>query len=329
MASKILVAGGGGFIGRYIVNELLNLDYQITIVDNLSASESKKLEHENVKFYNIDLRDRAVTIPLFENIDICILLAARCAGIGFFNKHPAEMLDDNVRILSTIFDASIIKKIKKIIYISSSCVFHNAPSNILKEKSLDSCPVPPAGYPFSKIVGEHYCKAFYQQYGLNYTILRPFNVYGPSELPGKKPGDSHVIPDLSAKIIIDQYPLEIFGDGHQIRCFTHVKDIVKGIILSLESSDAVNEDFNLGHPFEISILDMAKKLWKIAKKSEPFNVKSLKPFKQDFQRRAVDITKARKLLGWEPKINLLDEGLTEYFHWLKNYIKNNTILFEI
>src|SRR4029077_21141773 len=143
------------------------------------------------------------------------------SGIRFFNEHPAEMLDDNVRIIANCFESAQRLQLRRIIYISSSCVFDNSGDLPLTEESLDSALPPATGYPFSKYVGEKYCKAYYQQHGLAYTIIRPFNVYGVGELPGPGPGVAHVIPDLTAKILRGDAPLEIFGDGLQTRSFTH------------------------------------------------------------------------------------------------------------
>ena len=245
MALRVfLVTGGCGFIGRYIVEELISCGYKVRVVDNLSAPGSSCVKHTNVEFVQMDLRDRSLVSTVFKGIDICVALAARCGGIGFFNQHPADMLNDNTRIISATFDAARIQGIRRMVYVSSSCVFDYSSTHIAKEAILESCPPPPAGYPFSKLIGEHYCKAYFQQYGLPYTIVRPFNAYGIGEMPSKNPGDTHVIPDLTAKLLIGQSPLEIFGDGQQTRCFTHVKDIARGIVLTLESPQADNEDFN-------------------------------------------------------------------------------------
>jgi len=154
--------------------------------------------------------------------------------------------------------------------------------------------------------------------------LRPFNVYGPGELPGNQPGDSHVIPDLTAKILAQQWPLEIIGDGTHTRSFTHVKDVAEGIVMAMENPRALNEDFNLGPPLttrlghksEISILALAKKLWQICGRTEPFEVKMKKQYAVDVRQRAVDIKKATDLLGWEPTVDL-DSGLTEYVSWYR------------
>ena len=157
-----------------------------------------------------------------------------------------------------------------------------------------------------------------------YTIVRPFNVYGPGELPGIHPGNSHVIPDLVNKLLVGQYPLEIFGDGLQTRSFTHVRDVARGVVLALESSAAVNEDFNLGVEREITILELARLLWDICSISKPFAVTHLEAFPHDIRRRGVNISKARKLLQWQPELSL-ESGLAEVVDWLRTRLVVNEL----
>jgi len=113
-----------------------------------------------------------------------------------------------------------------------------------------------------------------------------------------------------------QIPLEIFGDGQQTRSFTHVRDVAQGVVLAMESPHAIDEDFNFGHPSEVSILKLAKMLWNICGRVEPFAVHPVCTFEHDIRRRAVDITKATTVLGWEPKIGL-EQGLVEFVGWLR------------
>jgi UDP-glucose 4-epimerase len=319
MSYRVLVTGAGGFLGAYVVRELLKRGHRIRAVDNLSAPGSRTPTDADVEFIQMDLRDRSRALAMFEDVDVCIAAAARCGGIGFFNRRPAEILDDNLRILSSTFEAARTHRIQRIIYVSSSCVFDRSLNAKAEESSLGQTPPPPPGYPSSKLVGEDYCKTYQEQYGLSYTIVRPFNLYGPGEVPGREPGDSHVIPDLAAKLLARQIPLQIFGGGHQTRSFTHVKDVARGVALALESPRAENQDFNLGHPMEISILDLAEILWRICEIEVPFAVHTVSWFEHDVRQRAVDITKAKGLLGWEPQVELSD-GLLEFVDWLRQRV---------
>lgn len=187
---------------------------------------------------------------------------------------------------------------------------------IPKETDVPQIPPPITAYGFSKLTGEWYCHAFREEFGLNYSICRPFNAYGVNEAPGKEVGYAHVIPDLVKKILSGQYPVEILGDGQQTRCFTHVKDLANGIITIMESKKAINKDFNIANPQEIKIIELAKMIWGLCQKDKKFKVKFVLSFTHDIKRRVPDVTKMKKLLGWKAKINL-EDGLPEIVAWLK------------
>lgn len=314
---KILVTGGCGFIGTEVVKQLLVRGYEVVVADDLSKPESSI--KKGYKFIRADLTDKAKTDKVFKGIDICINMAAKIGGIGYFNKIPATILSENNKIYSSTFEAAVKNKIEKMIYISSSMVFESTNRFPSKESDIEKIPPPVSAYGFSKLSGEWYCKSFSQQYGLCYSICRPFNAYGVNEAPGEEVGYAHVIPDLVKKILSDQYPLELLGDGKQTRCFTHVSDLARGIIDVMESKKAVNEDFNLANSQEIRIIDLARMLWDLCGKKREFKVKFVESFKHDIRRRVPDISKAKKLLEWEANIRL-EEGLEEVVVWLKNKI---------
>jgi nucleoside-diphosphate-sugar epimerase len=189
-------------------------------------------------------------------------------------------------------------------------VFESATSFPSREDELLQLPPPFTAYGFSKLIGEWYCRAFFDQYGLKSTICRPFNAIGPEEEAGDIVGEAHVIPDLIKKVLDGQQPLELLGDGKQTRCFTHVKDIARGIVMALESDKAVNEDFNLGTAEEITMFELAKRIHSICAPGKPFEVKYVPGFSSDIRRRVPDGSKAKRLLDWAPTITI-DQGLRE------------------
>ncbi len=310
---KILVTGGAGFIGHYVVEELLKKKYQVTVVDNLSKEESKI--PEKVKFIKVDLTDKEETNKVFKDVEVCINMASKIGGIGYFHKYPATILSENNKIYSSTFEAAIKNKIKRMVYISSSMVFESTDKFPSKETDLNKIPPPVTGYGVSKLIGEYYCKMFHKEFGLNYTIVRPFNAYGINEYPGDFIGYSHVIPDLIKKILSGQYPLELLGDGQQTRCFTHVKDLANSIVMAMESEKTVNDDFNIGSDKETKMIDLAEILWTLCKRKEDFKVKFIEGFKHDIKKRIPDVTKANTVLGWHPKTKF-EEGLKEVVKWL-------------
>jgi len=317
---RILVAGGAGFIGSHLVDELMERGYEVRVADDFSKGRRENLiQHEGKKGFEVRQTDfllpeecrRAV-----EGVEVVFLLASRIGGIGYFHKYPADIIRDNARITLNLLDASLEEGVRRVLFVSSSMVFERATVFPTPENALESCPVPLTAYGFSKLMGEWFCKAYGEQHGLRYTILRPFNAVGPRERPEEEPGLSHVIPDLTKKILSGQYPLELYGDGSQTRCFTHVRDIVRGFRMAMESGRAEGEDFNLGNPEETRIDRLAERLWEVCGRREPFRFVSLPPFKHDVGRRVPDITKARRLLGWEPRIPL-EQALREYVEWYR------------
>jgi len=325
--AKFLVTGGAGFIGSEIVRQLLSSGHYVRVADNLSKKDhstslrTSAHSNKNIEFINVDLTDSHKTQEVFTGIDICINAAAKIGGIGYFHKYPATILSENNKIYSSTFEAAVKAKIKKMVYISSSMVFESATNFPSKENDIEKIPPPVTAYGFSKLTGEWYCRAFWDQYKLPFSICRPFNAYGINEYPEKEPGYAHVIPDLIRKILDGQYPLELLGDGKQTRCFTHVSDVAGGVITAALSPNAKNEDFNIGTDKEIEMLDLAKKIWKLMKVKKPFKVKFVRGFKFDIKRRVPDVVKTKKMLNWEPKVNF-EKGLLEVIEWLKKKQKN-------
>ena len=195
-------------------------------------------------------------------------------------------------------------------------VFESATEFPSKETDIDCIPPPISSYGFSKLIGEKYCHAFWEEHKLPFSICRPFNAYGVNEYPGQEVGYAHVIPDLIKKILIGQYPLELLGDGQQVRCFTHISDLADGIIAVMESENAINEDFNIADPRPIKMIDLSKMLWNLMGVDKPFKIKYVDSFKYDIKKRLPDTAKIEKKLGWRAKIKL-EDGILDVIKWLE------------
>jgi len=311
--TKFLVTGGAGFIGSEIVKQLLDKGYLVRVADDLSKKDAKV--DSRAQFVKVDLTDYQKTKPVFDGIDIVINAAAKIGGIGYFHKYPATILSENNKIYSSTFEAAVTAKTKRIVYISSSMVFESTFFFPSKEEDLFKIPPPVTSYGFSKLTGEWYCKAFWDQYKLPYSICRPFNAYGINEFPEREPGFAHVIPDLIRKILSGQYPLELLGDGEQTRCFTHVSDIAMGVISVALHPKGKNQDFNIGTDREIKMIELASKIWNIMELGKPFKVKFVSGFKYDIRKRIPDVQKVKKLINWQARVNF-DNGLKEVINWL-------------
>jgi nucleoside-diphosphate-sugar epimerase len=318
MEKGVLVTGGLGFIGFNLVKRLMSLGCEVVIVDDLSKGNIKYLDdikgHESVTFIRRDLTKEDIKdIVINRDVDLVFHLAARIGGIKYFHRYPATILRDNSLITINVFESVLNSNVEKVIYFSSSMVYERSNSFPLSEDLLIKIPPPITSYGFSKLAGEYIAKAYNEEYGIRYVIVRPFNVYGLGELPGEEPGLAHVIPDLVKKVADGQYPLEIFGSGEQTRSFTYVSDLIDGVLLLAEK--AVNDDYNVGNDEETKIIDLARLIWEIYGRKEPFAVKHLPPLKYDVQKRVPSISKIKNL-GWTPKVKLR-EGLRYYINWYK------------
>lgn len=312
--TKFLVTGGAGFIGSEIVRQLLNKGYHVRVADDLSKKDVQV--DQRADFIKVDLTDIQRTKEVFGGIDICINAAAKIGGIGYFHKYPATILSENNKIYSSTFEAAVAAGIKRMVFISSSMVFESTDRFPSYEEDITKIPPPVTAYGFSKLTGEWYCKAFYDQYKLPFSICRPFNAYGINEFPQKEPGFAHVIPDLVRKILNGQYPLQLLGDGQQTRCFTHVSDVASGVIAIALHPRGKNEDFNIGSDREIKMIDLAQKIWQLMGVKKPFKVKFIQGFAYDIKRRVPNVQKVKKMINWRSTVNF-EEGLKEVIVWLK------------
>ena len=158
-----------------------------------------------------------------------IHLAAIVGGIGNFHKLPHTLTEVNNALYNAIFRAALEQPVERLVYVSSSMVFERAKEFPTTEEHIRDTPIPESAYGFSKLTGEIYCHALHDEHGLPYTICRPFNAYGPGEMPEDEPGIAHMVPDVIRKVLAGQRPLQIFGSGEQTRTLTHIDDIAEGI----------------------------------------------------------------------------------------------------
>lgn len=334
---KILITGSTGFIGGYLVEELLSNGYEVIGIDNYSKYgkiERSYDSHPNYHFIEGDAKDTELLKKLSEDCEQVVALAAMIGGISYFHKFAYDLLAENERIIASTFDAAIWafknKKLTKINVLSSSMVFENTDLFPTPEGSQFESPPPLSTYGFQKLATEYFTKGAFEQYGLPFTIIRPFNCVGIGE--GKALCDediysgnvklalSHVVPDIVQKVLKGQDPLHILGNGNQIRHYTYGGDLAKGIRFCMEKKEALNEDFNISTAESTTVLELAEMIWKKINEDKAFKYVSDEPYKYDVQKRVPDVNKAKKLLGFEAT-TLLSSVLDEIIPWIKKQIE--------
>jgi nucleoside-diphosphate-sugar epimerase len=331
---KVLLTGSQGFIGSYICNELLNSGYKVIGVDNYQKYGKVARPHDNhsnFKLYDLNILDSEfLKVVDEEQPNIIIAGAAMIGGISYFHKFAYDLLATNERILAQTFDAAIEghKKgwLERIVVLSSSMVFEETTTYPTPESDIKKIPPPSSTYGFQKLASEYFAKGAWEQYGLPYSIVRPFNCVGIGEEKSITEHEitsgniklmlSHVLPDLVNKTLKGQDPLHILGDGNQIRCYTNGKDLARGIRMVIESEKAINEDFNISTPQGTSVLELAKVVWDIINPDKEFKYISDDPFEYDVQKRIPNVSKAKEILGFESEISL-EESVKEVIEYLK------------
>jgi UDP-glucose 4-epimerase len=331
---RILITGAAGFINGYLVPELLEAGHDVIGLDDFSkyGRLTKSYDdHPRYRFVEGDAKDNALIRELAADCDQVVAAAAMIGGISYFHEFAYDLLAENERILATTFDAAIAAHrhghLDRIIVISSSMVYESATVFPTPEGAQLTSPPPISTYGFQKLASEYFAKGALEQYGLPYTIVRPFNCVGIGERRALRDTDimsgnvklalSHVVPDLVLKILKRQDPLHILGDGNQVRHYTYGGDLAHGIRLAMESPEAVNNDFNLSTAESTTVLELAESIWrKIHTDGRPFRYVSDAPFEHDVQLRVPDVRKARDVLGFEATTTL-DAMLDEVIPWIR------------
>jgi UDP-glucose 4-epimerase len=340
--STVVVTGSAGFIGGYVVQELLDRGHRVIGVDNFSKYGPVSHVYDSNPNYNLvtgDCQDLELMTSVLEDADQFIAGAAMIGGISYFHTYAYDLLATNERIIAASCDAAIKVfprgKLKKVTYLSSSMVFESTDRWPSVEGDERKVAPPLSSYGFQKLAVEYFAHAAWDQYKIPYTILRPFNCVGIGERRATgdieiKSGNvslamSHVVPDLVQKVLKGQDPLHILGDGSQVRCYTYGGDLATGIATAMESAAAFNEDFNISTPVATSVVELAEVIWhKIHGKDSKLNFRSDQGFEFDVAKRIPSVEKAKNLLGFEAKTTL-DEMLDEVIPWIRKAIDEGTI----
>ena len=312
---KVLVTGAGGFIGSHLTEKLVDLEAKVKafvrynsrndwgLIEILSSDVKQKIE-----VITGDLRDSETIRSVMKNVDIVFHLGALIA-IPYSYIHPREVVETNIMGTLNILNAAKECKPKKIIHTSTSEVYGTAQYVPIDEKHPLQGQSP---YSASKIGADKLAESFYRSYGLSITTLRPFNTYGPRQ------SARAVIPTIITQALTQNEVL--LGSLEPTRDLSYVDDVVDGFIKAVESEKSIGEVINIGSGFEISINDLANEIISLIEKkvkiiSDP---KRIRPPKSEVERLIADNSKAKELLGWEPKVSL-DKGLRKTIDWFSKF----------
>jgi len=299
---RVLVTGGAGFIGSELAQQLADHRLRVCVVDNLANGKHENIDSilgEQVKLVVADIRDTRRMADLMKDVDTMFHLA--CLGVRHSIHSPDENHEVNATATLNLLSTAKAVGVKRFVYVSTSEVYGSARWTPMDEAHPT---FPTTVYGASKLAGECYARAFYQTYGYPTVVVRPFNTYGPR---CHHEGDcGEVIPKFMLRSM-SKRPMVIFGDGRQTRDFTYVSDTARGILLAGLVDGVAGQTINLSSGSEVTINDLSREV--AAAVGEPdVDVFYDSPRPGDVGRLCGDSTKARELLGFEPRVPL-SEGL--------------------
>lgn len=313
---KILITGAAGFIGSNLTEALLSQGHAVVAFDNLSQGTLLNLEsvqnHRRFHFVEGDVRDKKALQRAVKGCDVLVHLAA--FKIPRYSDATETLLTNSQGTLNVLEAAAPIKA--KVVAASTSDVYGKNPAVPFSEESdlvIGRPEVKRWAYAISKMFEEQLLFAYHEKYGLDVVALRFFGGYGPNQHLTWWGGPQSVFINAA----LDDEPMSLHGDGMQTRSFTYISDHVNGIVAAIEKEQANNLVFNLGNTREITIRDLALMIWRMIRADEPkLQITPYETFGkyEDVMRRVPDISRARSLLGFEPRVHL-EEGLKPTIRW--------------
>ena len=313
---NVLVTGGNGFVGSFVVERLLKEGANVSVV---SRTRKKFLSHieNDVKFVKGDLLNRDDALKACKDQDFVFHLASRVAGIGYNIEHSGTMMTENSIMSLNMLDAARKSNVERYQYISSTCVYPREASIPTPEGEgmLGDPELSNLGYGWAKRVGELQAKMYAKEFGMKVSIIRPMNAYGPRD--DFDPETSHVIPALIRKIINAKTEVSIWGSGNQTRAFVYVDDLARGMLMTLEKL-TTPDPINIGSNEEIKIKDLVSMIVKITGRNDlQIKYDTTKPEGQ--LRKTASTKKAEELIQFKPKYSL-EEGLKHIIDWYRSSI---------
>jgi UDP-glucose 4-epimerase len=348
--SRVLVTGGAGAIGGAIVRRLLaDPAYEVRISDRRAAPQWMR---EGAELHEGDLRVAREARAALNGCTYVIHLAGLDGdahnGEGSaeedaeggattvdVRRTPFTLMEASSAMCSAVIGAAVEPgaEVERFVYVSSAAVFERASEFPTSEAYLADCPTPRSAYGFAMLSGEMYCRAAYEEHGLAYTICRPFDAYGPGMRSPKTPdalharegapesanalNEANALNDLIARALSGETGLRMSGSGEQTRTPTHVDDVARGVIAAMGSPAGIDEDFNIAAARELTVAEIARIVWETCgEHPEAFTTEPLPADAVKAQRSWPSVEKARRLLGWEARIEA-EEGIAATVEWIR------------
>jgi len=312
---QILVTGGAGTVGSRIVKKLYEKHAKVTVLDNLSAYPFDYLNEygvgklDGVNFVKGDITNKKLVNDLIKKTDVVVHVAA-LADVGACVRNPSLEFETNVAATQTILELCKENKIEKYVFASSAAVYGKGVDKVFRE---DQPCFPISNYALSKYWGEQQARLYYELYDLPTTSIRFFSVYGSPQIP--KQGSHSWAVAIFGALAKRKKPITVYGDGNQIRDFTHSSDIAQSVVLSIEKPTTNGKFFNVGTGKHVTVNTIVEKVFEHAGKVPII----YKPYpKGDPLGGYADVTLMKKYLDWQPEIKL-DDGIREYFEWLSDH----------
>jgi len=312
---KVLVTGGGGFIGSHLVERLLEVGAKVRVTDDLKRGSRINLEpvEKDVELMTGDLSDPEICAKTIKGMDIVMHLAAKIRGVGYNVKHHGEMFFSNAIINLNMMEAARKGEVEQFLSVSTVGVYpQNSSVPTPEEDGLKGEPGPSEfGYGWAKRMAEVQARCYKDEYGMKIAIVRPFHVYGPRD--DFNLDTAPVVPSQIRKILEARDVVTVWGDGEQTRSFTYVTDAVEGMMLAVEKYPEA-DPLNIGTDEEIKIKDLVKLIVRLSGKDLHIEFDTSKP--AGAPRRCPDISKAKRLIDYNPTVEM-EEGLKRTMNWYK------------
>jgi nucleoside-diphosphate-sugar epimerase len=310
---KILVTGSEGSLMQWTTKHLVDNGHDVIGVDNHARYDdyghTRVVSLNRYEFHKADLTEYDRVMDLVSDVDGVINAAALIYGVKGFHQYPADILSNDLTIHRNIMEAAAEHDIDRVAYLSSSMVYEqDDPPH--SEEDVWNKPVPTTDYGLSKVVGERLSMAFEEQYDVEYTIWRPFNIITPYEKSEDEAGISHVFADFLRKILVEkQNPMEIFGDGEQVRCFTWIDEVANAIATQSFADETRNEAYNLANHEPVTMKELARRIFERGKErglveGDSLEFDHVSIYDDDVKKRIPSVGKAQQDFSWNPKIKL-------------------------